>query len=100
MRELGAAARRASRVLARASSAVRDEALLRSADLVEQASDRILAANHTDVAAAEAGGAGGTALDRLRLDESRVGAMAAGLRQVAALADPVGEVVGGWVPIG
>ncbi len=97
MRELGAAARRASRVLARASSAVRDEALLRSADLVEQASDRILAANHTDVAAAEAGGAGGTALDRLRLDESRVGAMAAGLRQVAALADPVGEVVGGWV---
>ena len=97
LEDLGRSARRASRVLARASSATRDEALLRAADLIDQDSDRILAANAEDVEALTGSGGEATALDRLRLDASRVEGMAAGLRQVAALADPVGEVVDGWV---
>ena len=56
-----------------------------------------LAANQVDVANAEAAGTSATLVDRLRLDHGRIGAMAAGLRNVAALADPVGERVDGWV---
>jgi glutamate-5-semialdehyde dehydrogenase len=67
------------------------------ADLLEEHADRILAANATDVERAERDGADATSLDRLRLDRARVAAMAAGLRQVAGLPDPVGEVVDGWV---
>ena len=57
----------------------------------------ILAANAEDVARAESDGVSATVIDRLRLSSQRIDAMAAGLRQVAALADPVGEVVDGWV---
>ncbi len=83
--------------MALASSAVRDEALLRSADLLEQRIGAILAANVTDMARAEGAGADATALDRLRLDDRRIASMATGLRQVASLPDPVGEVLEGWV---
>ena len=95
--ELGRRARTASRRLARASSAARDEALHRSADLLEQQADQIIEVNGTDVRRAESAGADATSLDRLRLDQARLASMAAGLRQVATLADPVGEVVDGWV---
>ncbi len=95
--DLGAAAREAARVLARSSSNQRADALLAAADLLESQADRVVAVNATDVAAAEADGATPTVLDRLRLDAGRVAAMAAGLRKVAALADPVGKVVAGWV---
>src|SRR5205085_10244785 len=57
----------------------------------------LLAANVRDVAAAEANGTSATVIDRLRLTPGRVESMADGLRQVAALADPVGEVLDGWV---
>ncbi len=93
--ELGRRAVAASRVLARASSAVRDDALLRAADLLEDRVGTVLGANAADVAGAE--GADPTSVDRLRLDDARVAAMAAGLRAVAALPDPLGEVVDGWV---
>src|SRR5205807_5282970 len=56
----------------------------------------IIAANEADVARAEAAGTAATVVDRLRLTPARVSAMADGLRQVAALPDPVGEVVEGW----
>ncbi len=95
--ELGTAARLASRALARASSAVRNEAILFAADFIDQESDRILATNDDDVARLTGSGADATSLDRLRLDRGRIQGMAAGLRQVAALNDPVGEVVDGWV---
>ena len=95
--ELGERARVASRVVARASSAVRDEALLRSADLLEEESDRILEINAAEVARFEKAGGDLTGIDRLRLDPSRVASMAGGMRQVAGLIDPVGEVVDGWV---
>jgi glutamate-5-semialdehyde dehydrogenase len=95
--ELGRRVKTASRALAGASTAVKDEALLGAADLLVARTDEVLAANAEDVARAEAEGVSATVIDRLRLSEGRVGAMAAGLRQVAGLPDPVGEVVRGWV---
>ena len=95
--DLGQRARAASRLVARASSASRDEALLRAADLLEQRVGPVLEANAVDVERAVGAGAGATAVDRLRLDGQRVAAMAGGLRNVAGLSDPVGEVVDGWV---
>lgn len=87
----------ASRALALSSAAVRNHALMSAADrLVESAPD-IVAANAVDVTSAVAAGDGAAVVDRLRLTAARVEAMAAGLRQVAGLADPVGETVRGWV---
>ncbi len=97
MTVLGERAKAAATVLAQAPGAVRDEALLSAADLLGEASDAVLAANRDDVANAEAAGTSATLIDRLRLDPDRISAMAAGLRNVAALADPVGQVVDGWV---
>ncbi len=98
MTDLGRRAKAASRLVARASSAARNEALHRAADLLEERTDAILDANATDLARAEGTGADATALDRLRLDAGRVAGMATGLRTVAALPDPVGEVVDGVGP--
>ncbi|MGH9075250.1 MAG: glutamate-5-semialdehyde dehydrogenase, partial [Acidimicrobiales bacterium] len=94
---LGRRARVASRVLATSSAAARDSALLGAADLLEAGAGEVMAANAGDLDRAQAGGAADTALDRLRLSPARIGGMADGLRQVAALGDPVGEVVDGWV---
>jgi glutamate-5-semialdehyde dehydrogenase len=94
--ELGRRAKAAARTLATTSTEARDAALATAADLLVARTDDLLAANATDVARAEAAGAAATVVDRLRLDAGRVEAMAAGLRQVAALPDPVGEVVAGW----
>ncbi len=96
LEESGRRAQAASRELARASTADKDAALRAGADLLVQRTDDVLAANQVDVARAVESGTTATVVDRLRLDAGRVEAMAAGLRQVAALADPVGEVVDGW----
>ncbi|MHB8594592.1 MAG: glutamate-5-semialdehyde dehydrogenase [Acidimicrobiales bacterium] len=95
--ELGQRAKKAGRALATASSAAKDTALRLSADLLEQRCPEVLVANAGDLDRAGTDGATPTQLDRLRLDDGRVSAMAEGLRRVAALADPVGEVVEGWV---
>ena len=95
--ELGHRARDAARILALASTAAKDEALTRAADLLVDRADEILAANTQDVGRAETAGTAATVVDRLRLTEARVAAMAGGLRTVAGLPDPVGEVVEGWV---
>ena len=97
LEQLASRVRAASREVARASSSVRDEALRGAADLLEQESALLLEANRRDLATAESGGMAASALDRLRLTEDRIRSMAAGLRKVAGLADPVGEVVDGWV---
>ncbi len=68
-----------------------------AADLIDERSEAILEANAADLKTARIGGADATSLDRLRLDAHRVASMAQGLRDVAALSDPVGEVVAGWV---
>ena len=97
MEQLGRRAVEASRILARSTSAAKDAALRLSADLLDDRAGDVLSANADDVVRAESEGAGETALDRLRLSEARIAAMADGLRQVASLPDPVGEVVEGWV---
>ena len=94
--DLGARAKAASRVLATSSTEVKDAALLAAADLLLDRHAEILAANADDVAAAEAAGQPSTVVDRLRLSDMRLLAMANGLRAVAALPDPVGEVADGW----
>ncbi len=96
MSALGERAKRAATLLAGTSGAERNEALLAAAELLEAATDEVLAANDIDVAAAQAAGTSATLVDRLRLDSGRIAAMAAGLRNVEALADPVGQVVDGW----
>ena len=95
--ELGQRARAASRQLATASTAVKNAALEAAADGLLAARSTILEANAADVQRAESDGVSATVVDRLRLTDSRVDSMAAGLRQVAALPDPVGEIVDGWV---
>jgi glutamate-5-semialdehyde dehydrogenase len=94
--DLGRRAKAASRKLATASTAAKDAALLAAADLLEQRTADILAANSADLEAAAAGGMEPGPLDRLRLTDARLAGMAAGLRQVAGLPDPVGEVLDGW----
>jgi len=88
-------AREAARTLALAPRAAKDAALLAMADALVAATDDVLAGNAEDVAAAEATGTSAALVDRLRLDAGRVAAMAQGLRDVAGLPDPVGEVVRG-----
>ncbi|HUD69571.1 MAG TPA: glutamate-5-semialdehyde dehydrogenase [Acidimicrobiales bacterium] len=93
----GAAVKDASLVLRGASSATKDAALHSAADALGERAGAILAANAHDVEAAHAAGMAPPAIDRLTLDDARLAQMAAGLRGVAALADPVGEVVDGSV---
>ena len=94
--ELGRRAQQAARTLATTTTDARDTALLAAADLLVAATDDVVRANRHDVERAGRAGAAPTVVDRLRLDARRVEAMATGLRQVAALPDPVGEVVAGW----
>ncbi len=94
--DLGVRAKAASRVLATVSTEAKDAALLAGADLLVERTDDLLAANAADVERELAAGASPTVVDRLRLSAARVEGMAGGLRQVAALADPVGEVSQGW----
>lgn len=88
-------ARAAANELALATRGQKDAALHAMADALVAATDEVLAANAEDVSAAEAAGTPAAIIDRLRLDAGRVAAMAQGLRDVAALPDPVGEVVRG-----
>ncbi|MHB8870307.1 MAG: glutamate-5-semialdehyde dehydrogenase [Thermoleophilia bacterium] len=90
------AAKRASRDLANESASRKDRAVREMADSLELRTGEILEENAADIAAGRKKGLSNALLDRVRLDEDRVRAMAASLRQVAALADPVGEIVEGW----
>ncbi|MCB0896119.1 MAG: glutamate-5-semialdehyde dehydrogenase [Nocardioides sp.] len=88
-------AREASHGLALATRSQKDRALHAMADALVAEQDEILAANAEDVARAEAGGTPPNIVDRLRLTTERLVGMAQGLRDVAGLPDPVGEVVRG-----
>jgi len=96
LEQLAGRVRAAARVVARSPSSVRDDALRLAADLLESEWATLVAANRGDLERAEAAGMVPAAQDRLRLTEERVRGMAAGLRKVAALPDPVGEVTEGW----
>src|ERR1035437_3188941 len=89
-------ARATAWTLATLDTATRDAALRAAADAVEHAATEILAANGADLDAARDGGMRGALLDRLTLTGARVAAMAGGLRDIAALPDPVGEVLEEW----
>jgi len=97
IRELARRAKAATGALAVASTAKKDAALEAAADQLESSADTILEANARDVAAALADGMEAGLVDRLRLDTGRIESMASGLRQVAGLRDPVGEITEGWV---
>lgn len=91
--EMGQAAKEAAVVLARLSSNEKNNALKASADALEKNINEVLEANKKDVEAAVANGIKGAFIDRLTLTEKRVKEMADGLRSVAALDDPIGEVL-------
>ena len=93
--EVARRAREAARDLALAHRSTKDAALHAMADALVAATADVLAATARDVAAAEDAGTPAAIIDRLRLDEDRVAGMAEGLREVAGLPDPVGEVVRG-----
>ncbi|HWX46149.1 MAG TPA: glutamate-5-semialdehyde dehydrogenase [Solirubrobacteraceae bacterium] len=93
--ELCAAAKRAARRLAAVDTAVKDAALLAIADALIARTPEILGANELDMGAGRESGIGDALLDRLALDPGRIGAIASAVRQIAALPDPVGEVIDG-----
>jgi glutamate-5-semialdehyde dehydrogenase len=93
--EVATRAREAASVLALATRSVKDAALEAMAQALLDHTDQVLAANAGDVEAAEGSGTPAHLIDRLRLDRDRVAAMAQGLRDMAGLADPVGEVLRG-----
>ena len=88
-------ARVASRTLALLTTAEKNAALHAAADAVLSAVDTVLDANAADIDTAREGGTGESLLDRLRLTAARVDGIASGLRQVAGLPDPVGDVIRG-----
>ncbi len=95
--DLARRARAASRLLAAASGANKNNWLLDTAEELEQRGEEVLAANEKDLAAAKEHGLSAAQIDRLRLTPARLHDAAAGLREVAALPDPVGQVRGSSV---
>ncbi|MBF0304815.1 MAG: glutamate-5-semialdehyde dehydrogenase [Alphaproteobacteria bacterium] len=93
---MGNRARAAARTLAQASTEKKNAALVAAARALRDDADLVLAANARDMAAGAEKGLGPAMLDRLRLDAGRIEAMARGLDEVAALADPVGAVMAEW----
>src|SRR6187200_1058772 len=93
--ELCLAAKAAARKLAQLDTGTKDRALRAVADALEARVGEILEANARDLEAGRESGLSDALMDRLALDEARVAAIADGARAIAALPDPVGEVVGG-----
>ncbi|WP_439859825.1 glutamate-5-semialdehyde dehydrogenase [Pseudomonas sp. MBLB4136] len=92
MTRLGRAAREASRVVASASTAQKNRALLAAAEALDAARGELAEANDQDLAAGRANGLDAALLDRLALTPARIDGMIEGLRQIAGLADPVGAI--------
>jgi len=92
MHSVGREARKASRAMAKADTAAKDRALLAMAAAIERDTMRLLDANQEDVSDARAKGLASALLDRLTLSAKGVASMAEGLRQIAQLRDPVGEI--------
>ncbi|WP_460795102.1 glutamate-5-semialdehyde dehydrogenase [Microbacterium sp. GXF0217] len=88
-------AKEASRAVAQLTSDAKADALEAIARAIEAGAEQIIAANAADIARGETGGIGAALIDRLRLDEKRIAGLASAVREVAALPDPVGQVVGG-----
>lgn len=93
---MGAAALSASRELATLGTDKKNQILLAMADQMIADADTIIEANEVDISAAEQNGLTNAMIDRLRLDGSRVESIAGGIRQVASLPDPVGQIMDDW----
>src|SRR5436190_11322032 len=93
---LAGPARRAASELASLPSGVKDRALAAMADALVARSQEIVAANREDLDRAREEGRPAAVVDRLAMDQARVAATADGVRQVAALKDPIGQVIEGW----
>src|SRR5687767_12694857 len=93
MHGVGRAARAASRLLAKADTDAKNEALTATAAALERDTEALLAANASDIEAARAASLDEAAIDRLTLTGKSIGAMADGLLEIAKLPDPVGEIV-------
>ncbi len=89
-------AKSASRALANISTEIKNNALFKMAAGLEQSSDRLITENKKDLEAGEKKGLSSAMLDRLKLTPDRIKTMADGLREVAALPDPVGEIIKMW----
>jgi glutamate-5-semialdehyde dehydrogenase len=96
MQSIGAAARAAARVLALVPAEQKNRALLAAAAALRAHRSEILAANNRDMSAAAARQTSAALLDRLRLDDGRVEAMARGIANIENLADPIGKVLAQW----
>ncbi len=96
MRDMGNRARKAAQILALASTAQKNAALAAMAASIRENTAQILTSNQKDLEAAKERGTSGAFLDRLMLDEDRLEAVAASLEDIAALADPVGDVIASW----
>ena len=92
MQEVGQRARAAARLISRAETAAKNAALTAMAAEIERQADALMAANRKDLEAGKSQGLDAALLDRLELNAARIQAMAEGLRQIAALPDPVGEI--------
>ena len=90
--ETGKRARKASRIMAKTDTSTKNQALLNIADLIIESQEKLLEANALDFDAGNANGLDAALLDRLKLTPERIKSMAEGLRQVAGLPDPIGEV--------
>jgi glutamate-5-semialdehyde dehydrogenase len=93
MTEIGRRAKAAARALTTLTTAQKNDCLLAMAEAIEKERDAIQAANAKDMAAGEQNGLSPALLDRLKLDDKRIAGMATGLREVAALPDPVGRTL-------
>ncbi len=96
MLNLAQEAKQAGRIMANLSSAVKNDLLLNMATALEKSIPELIEANEHDLKAARKQEMAPAMIDRLVLNEERIQAMAAGLREVAALPDPVGEITGMW----
>ena len=97
MLELAVAAQQASRKIANLSSAIKNELLLKMAAALESSSEQLQVENEKDLCQARENGMAVAMVDRLTLTAERIKGMADGLREVAALPDPVGEITGMWL---
>ncbi len=95
--EISKRAKEASRKVANLSTAVKDQCLLRTAELIEEKKDWLREENEKDLAAAREKGLSSAFIDRLTLSDKVISSMVQGLREVAALPDPVGEVPKMWL---
>ncbi|VAW68159.1 Gamma-glutamyl phosphate reductase [hydrothermal vent metagenome] len=92
MQQLGEKARAASTQMSRAESAVKNQALLAIATAIDASADTLKTENQKDLQAGKANGLDAAMLDRLELNDDRIAGMSEGLRQIAALQDPIGEI--------